>query len=165
MLRMLENCNHTYIFCVLFGLLRKYKDYKLQPKLPSLIIKCLLKLSKLLDKLVSRLEFDKVLIVIHEYLVAIDHDNKTQNDEMGIRIVKTMVNDMVKCKGKQIWESYKPIEQHENKDRHIIRWIKIILNCSDKDMGPAGQMDGADMIDKYENMDPAERQAQIEKEL
>jgi hypothetical protein len=29
MLRMLENCNHTYIFCVLFRLLIKYKDYKL----------------------------------------------------------------------------------------------------------------------------------------
>ena len=27
MLRLLENCNHTYIFCVLFNLLRKYKDY------------------------------------------------------------------------------------------------------------------------------------------
>lgn len=77
MLRMLENCNHTYIFCVLFSLLRKFKDYKLQPKLPSLIIKCLLKLSKLLDKLVDRLIPEKVLIVIHEYLVAIDHENKT----------------------------------------------------------------------------------------
>lgn len=30
---------------------------------------------------------------------------------------------------------------------------------------PGGAVDGADMIDKYENMDPAERQAQIEKEL
>lgn len=77
MLRMLENCNHTYIFCVLFRLLKKYKDHKTTPKLPSLIIKCLLKLSKLLDKLVGRLESEKVLIVIHEYLVAIDHENKT----------------------------------------------------------------------------------------
>jgi len=27
MLRVLENCNHTYVFCVLFNLLRKYKDF------------------------------------------------------------------------------------------------------------------------------------------
>jgi hypothetical protein len=100
MLRMLENCNHTYIFCVLFRLLIKYKDYKLQAKLPSLIIKCLLKLSKQLDKLIGRLEAEKVLLVIHEYLIAIDHDNKTQNDEMGIRIVKTMVNELVKARGR-----------------------------------------------------------------
>jgi hypothetical protein len=27
MLRLLENCNHTSILCVLFNLLRKYKDF------------------------------------------------------------------------------------------------------------------------------------------
>lgn len=41
-----------------------------------------------------------MLLVIHEYMIAIDHDNKTQNDEMGIRIVKTMVNELVKSRGK-----------------------------------------------------------------
>jgi cytoskeleton-associated protein 5 len=119
MLRMLENCNHTFIFCVLFRLLKKYKDHKLQPKLPSLIIKCLLKLSKLLDKLVGRLDAKSVLLVIHEYLTSINHESKTQNDEMGIRIVKTMVNELVKCRGKQIWESYQVVEQHAVQDKHI----------------------------------------------
>jgi hypothetical protein len=128
-----------------------------------LIIKCLLKLSKQLDKLIGRLEAEKVLLVIHEYLIAIDHDNKSQNDEMGIRIVKTMVNELVKARGRQIWDSYRVIEQHETKDKHISRWIKIILNCQEKE--PTAVVDGADMIDKYESMDPAERQAQIEKEL
>lgn len=56
MLRMLENCNHTFIFCVLFDHLRKYKDYKLLPKLPGLIIKCLLKLSKILERLIDELD-------------------------------------------------------------------------------------------------------------
>lgn len=104
-------------------------------------------------------------MVIHEYLIAIDHDNKTQNDEMGIRIVKTMVNELVKARGKQIWDSYRVIEQHESKDRHVSRWIKIILNCQEKESAPGVAVDGAEMIDKYESMDPAERQAQIEKEL
>jgi hypothetical protein len=49
MLRMLENCNHTYIFTVLFGLMKKYQNDDNFPKLPGLIIKCLLKLSKLMD--------------------------------------------------------------------------------------------------------------------
>jgi len=75
-----------------------------------LIIKCLLKLSKQLDKLIGRLEAEKVLLIIHEYLIAIDHDNKSQNDEMGIRIVKTMVNELVKARGRQIWDSYSVIE-------------------------------------------------------
>lgn len=73
MLRMLENCNHTYVFCVLFGLLKKYKDDSTMPKLPGLIIKCLLKLSKLMDKLIEKIEMKRFLLAIHEYLVVIDH--------------------------------------------------------------------------------------------
>ena len=77
MLRMLENCNLTYIFCVLFRLLREYKDDTTLPKLPGLIIKCLLKLSKIMDKLIDKLDLSKFLVAIHEYLVVIDHENKT----------------------------------------------------------------------------------------
>src|SRR6185436_7158165 len=112
MLRMLENCNHTYILCVLFNLLRKYKDFNRMPKLPGLIIKCLLKLSKILEKLIDKLDMEKILLVIHEYLVVVNHDNKTQNDEMGIRIVKTVVNELVKLKRESIWEAYRVIQCH-----------------------------------------------------
>lgn len=77
MLRMLENCDHTHIFCVLFDLLRRYKEYHSLPKLPGLIIKCLLKLSKILDKLIDQLDMKRLLLAIHKYLVVIDHDNKS----------------------------------------------------------------------------------------
>jgi hypothetical protein len=49
---------------------------------------------------------EKILLAIHEYLVIINHDNKTQNDEMGIRIVKTVVNELVKLKREKIWDAY-----------------------------------------------------------
>lgn len=98
MLRMLENCNHTYVFGVLFGLLKKSKEDNSLPKLPGLIIKCLLKLSKIMDKLIEKMDMQKFLVAIHEYLVTIDHDNKTQNDDLGVRIVKTLVNEVVKLK-------------------------------------------------------------------
>ena len=109
MLRILENANHTYILCVLFNLLRKYKDFNKLQKLPGLIIKCLLKLSKILEKLIDQLDMEKVLLAIHEYLVTINHDNKTSNDEMGIRIVKTVINELVKLKRDSIWEPYRVI--------------------------------------------------------
>mmetsp|Transcript_39875 Transcript_39875/g.52191 ORF Transcript_39875/g.52191 Transcript_39875/m.52191 type:complete len:145 (-) Transcript_39875:1186-1620(-) len=98
MLRCLENCNKTSIFCVLFNLLRRHKDNAVQAKLPGLIIKCLLKLSKILEKLIDELEIERVLICIHLYLISINHENKSSNDEMGIRIVKTLVHEMVKVK-------------------------------------------------------------------
>lgn len=127
MLRMLENCNHTYVFTVLFGLLKKYKDDTSLPKLPGLIIKCLLKLSKLMDKLIDKIELKRLLLSIHEYLVVIDHSNKTNNDDLGIRIVKTLVNEVVKLKGEKIWESYPVIENHPQPDAHIKKWIQIII--------------------------------------
>ena len=77
MLRILENCNHTYIICVLINLQRKYKDYPSMPKLPNLIVKCLLKLSKIIEKLVDKLDIEKIFLSMHEYLLVINHDNKT----------------------------------------------------------------------------------------
>jgi len=123
MLRMLENCNHTYIFCVLFTLLKNKKDDATMPKLAGLIIKCLLKLSKIMDKLIDKLDLSKFLVAIHEYLVVIDHENKSQNDDLGIRIVKTLVNEVVKLRREAIWQSYGVIEQHQSADNHIKRWI------------------------------------------
>jgi hypothetical protein len=93
-------------------LLKKYKNYSVLPKLPGLAIKCLLKLAKIIEKQTSQLEIDKILLVIHEYLLVINHDEKSQNDEMGIRITKTVINELVKIKGESIWESYKLVEKH-----------------------------------------------------
>jgi len=131
MLRCLENCNKTSIFCVLFNLLRRYKDTSTQVKLPGLIIKCLLKLSKILEKVIDELEIERVLLVIHLYLISIDHERKTSNDEMGIRIVKTLVHEMVKIKQHSILESYRVVENHEVEDKHLHRWVRIILNTFD----------------------------------
>ncbi len=71
MLRMLENCSHTYIFVVLFELLTKYKDDMSNQKVPSLIIKCLLKLSKNMEKIIDKIDLKKFLVAIHEYLASI----------------------------------------------------------------------------------------------
>ena len=83
MIRMLENCNHTYIFGVLFGLLKKFQNDDSLPKMHGLIIKCLLKLNKIMDKLIEKLDMPKFLVSIHEYLVIIDHNNRSQNDDLG----------------------------------------------------------------------------------
>lgn len=131
MLRCLENCNKTNIFCVLFNLLRRYKDTAASSKLPGLIIKCLLKLSKILEKVIEELEIERVLLVIHLYLISIDHENKTANDDMGIRIVKTLVHEMVKVKQHSILQSYKVVGSHAAEDKHLHRWIKIVLNTLD----------------------------------
>jgi hypothetical protein len=127
MLRLLENCQPTYVYCALYNLLKKYKDFTVLPKLPGLVIKCLLKLAKIIEKQSDSLETEKILLVIHEYLLIIDHENKTQTDEMGIRITKTIINELVKIRGQSIWESYKLVDEHSKQDTHIKRWLQLIL--------------------------------------
>ena len=80
-----------------------------------------------MDKLIDKLDLSKFLIAIHEYLCCIDHDNKSQNDDLGIRIVKTLVNEVVKLRREAIWQSYAVIENHAQADMHIKRWITIII--------------------------------------
>jgi len=118
MLRLLENSNHTYIFCVLFNLLSKYKESTQYPKLPSLIIKCLLKLSKILEKLITRLQMDKILLAIHHYMVLVSQNQTmSQNDEMGVRIVKTILNELVKLTKEDIWDDYQVVEDDGQPDK------------------------------------------------
>lgn len=105
------------------------------PKLPGLIVKCLLKLSKIIEKIIDLLEMEQVLLSIHEYLCMIDHENKTQNDEMGVRIVKTVTNEIVKLKKEAIWGPYKVVEAHPKADQHIQRWIAIIIKSLNNGQG------------------------------
>ena len=74
------------------------------------MIKCLLKLAKHVDKMAIEMDFGRIILAIHEYLLAIDHDDKTPNDDMGIRITKTIINELVKIKQDKIWEDYKVVD-------------------------------------------------------
>ena len=68
------------------------------------------------------------------------------NDDMGIRIDKTLVHEMVKIKQHSILEAYKVVENHEAEDKHLHRWIKIILNTLDPGTpsGPSKQSFASD---------------------
>lgn len=134
MLRSLENCNHTYIFVVLFDMLVRYKDNPDFPKLPGLTIKCLLKLSKIMDKIIEKIDLSRFLLSIHKYLCSVKIGNpqassteKANNDELGVRIVKTLVNEVVKIKREEIWICYEIVEKDSETDNHIKKWIQIIL--------------------------------------
>ena len=135
MLRMMENCNPTYIFCTLFALLKKYKDDQKLPKLPGLVVKCILKLSKLMDQLIKKLDLAKFLLAMHEYLIVLDTVNRNQNDDLGLRIVKTLINEVVKLKREAVWEHYVVVENHPAEDKHLRKWIQVIL----KSLPPAAR--------------------------
>jgi hypothetical protein len=126
-LRILEHCNPTIVFVVFLTLLKKYKGYDKVEKLPGIIVKCLLKITRIIEQLIDKISIDRVLLAIHEYLSIKPVSNTARNDEVGIRITKTIINEMVKIKKETIWEYYESIEAHSTQDVYIKKWIEIIL--------------------------------------
>jgi hypothetical protein len=136
MLRLLENCDPTNSFSILIML---FKTHKNEPemvgnikmgKLPNLIVKCILKLTKVMDSFILFLDIPSLIICIHENLLT--EVKRTVNGDIGIRMAKTIINELVKAKGEKIWESYKMAEVHIKDDDHIKRWIGIILQNTSK---------------------------------
>ena len=139
MLRIMENCDPTNVFCTLLELFKNYRKaspptagmvtYINLTKIPALIVKCLLKLTKVIDSLIPNMDIAKILLSIHEYLLVYPSNPqlKTQNDEIGTRMVKTIINELVRNKREAIWDYYQLVQKHEHPDTHINRWITIIL--------------------------------------
>mmetsp|Transcript_9655 Transcript_9655/g.9334 ORF Transcript_9655/g.9334 Transcript_9655/m.9334 type:complete len:214 (+) Transcript_9655:942-1583(+) len=70
---------------------------------------------------------------------------------MGIRIVKTVTNEIVKLKRESIWEDYKVIQQHSATDNHIYRWIQIILRSLNGAQGGANSDMASNLLSTPEN--------------
>lgn len=127
-LRILENCPPTIVFVVFLTLLKKYKGYNKVEKLPGIIVKCLLKVTRIMDQLIDKLNIERVLLATHEYLLTKPASSSSKSDEVGIRITKTIVNELVKLKKEEIWDYYGGVDAHMTQDLYIKKWIEIILN-------------------------------------
>ena len=56
-----------------------------------------------MEKIIDKIDLDKFLLAIHEYLISVGNDNKSNNDDLGMRIAKTLVNETVRIKKESIW--------------------------------------------------------------
>lgn len=126
-LRILENCHPTQVFVVFLNLLKKYKGYNKIEKLSGIIVKCLLKVTRIMDQLIDKLNIERILFATHQYLITKPASNSSKTDEVGIRITKTIINELVKLKREAIWEYYGGVDAHMTQDVYIKKWIEIIL--------------------------------------
>ena len=94
--KILELASSNCIFIVLLRLLINYKTGT--HKTIGILIKCLLKLTKSLNKIVFDLNLERILALIHEYLIA----NNSETDEIGTKAMKTIINELVKIIGENI---------------------------------------------------------------
>jgi len=129
MLRILENSDPNDMFCVLFDLLIKNrKRIHNYSKIIGLIIKCILKLTKALEQLVNVIQPEKILLKSHMYLLEFGTDPAKLGEDIGIKTIKTILNELVKLYRENIWEFYaQSIQTHPRQDNYIHRWITVIL--------------------------------------
>jgi hypothetical protein len=134
MLKILEYYDPTKSFTILLDLFKKYKtapelENNIRTgKLPGLIVKCILKMTNAIYTFIDILDTSKILLSLHDYLLA--NPAKTGTDDIGIRMAKTVIYELVNVKGESIWEDYKPIELSSRQDTQIKLWINLILKST-----------------------------------
>lgn len=130
MLRVLENGKPNDVYSVLFELLMKFRRSATYSKMVGLVIKCILKLTRGLESFLANQQLapENLLIKSHLYLIEFFQDPAKNNEDIGVKTIKTILNELGKHLGEKIWDSYKLIQQHNNTpDHHLHRWISIIL--------------------------------------
>ncbi len=64
-----------------------------------MIIKCLLKITKDLSNKISQLDIEMILLKFHEYLTEFTVDPTKNQDDIGIKAIKTIVLEIIKLNG------------------------------------------------------------------
>jgi len=134
LIELIMNADSNKLFMAILNLFKIHKEElsipegSSLPKIAELIIKNTLKFSKGLN--LKELDVCQVLLAMHEFLLenSLTPKPRTQYDVIGIRLLKSILNDLVKACKKDIWKYYKEsVEIHPSADRYLSRWINIIL--------------------------------------
>ncbi|WZY81825.1 hypothetical protein YC2023_028209 [Brassica napus] len=117
MLKILDNADRTSSFVVLISLLRPLdpsrwpspataEGYAIRnQKFSDLVVKCLIKLTKLLQSTIYEVDLDRLLQSIHVYLQELGMEEirrRAGADDKPLRMVKTVLHELVKLRGAAI---------------------------------------------------------------
>lgn len=123
-IKLLELSQFNSMFTVLLRLLTKYKSSPIH-KIPGILSKCILKLTKNISNKIEELNLERIILTIHDYLGT----DATENDELGVKTMKTIVNELVKSLGEDVLALYTCVQNHSIEDKHIGKWIEIFLQA------------------------------------
>lgn len=136
MLKLMESFNATYSFIALIKLMNNYKNSELNNKICSLSIKCLLKMINIIKDISTTLDFEKIIYAIYEFINEFEKTNtnpselipKNQNEDMCLKVMKSLLNEIIKVTNEKIWTYYNSImEKNGYQDKFLKRWIQLIL--------------------------------------
>lgn len=117
MLKILDNADRTSSFVVLINLLRPLDPSRWpspavneslivrNQKFSDLVVKCLIKLTKVLQSTIYEVDLDRILQSIHIYLQELGMEEirrRAGADDKPLRMVKTVLHELVKLRGTAI---------------------------------------------------------------
>lgn len=121
MLKILETCSPNVIFQILFDLLLKYRKDCLFSKFIALVIKCILKLTKVMEHLLPNLDVGQLFVKFHLYVSEFFSENNKNSEDLGVKTIKTIINEIIKIKGASVLDHYHMIASHPSPDQYIFR--------------------------------------------
>jgi len=134
--KILEDSDRTRVFTTLLHLLR------IAPILPrdsilgketELVIKCLIKLTKILPTTIDSIILDSLFNDIHLFFVARPPMTWKGKNDMAFRIVKMMIHEIVKLKGDSVFQYLSRVPTHYKPAPILMSYLEVLLN---KDYDP-----------------------------
>jgi hypothetical protein len=130
MIYILQNSNRTSTYTALLKLLSHSHDDQSLKRYTELVVKCLLKLTKALQSTLDKLQIDILLMDLHEFLTNNPPTQFKGKDDLPLRTVKTILNELVNVKGTSIRTHLSFIPTHKNP--LIVSYIELMLNNAQK---------------------------------
>lgn len=109
-LKILENANRTSAFVVLIDLLQPSsgkgdRNMLSSHRFSDLVVKCLIKLTKVLGSTINEVDLDRLLQSIHDYFQQLGLEEirkRAGADDKPLRMVKTVLHELVKLRGTSV---------------------------------------------------------------
>lgn len=126
----MENCRSSDSYMILIKIIQLNRNTN--EKVCDLSIKCILKLNKVLPQIIDEIDIGKVLSAIYYFLtsfrdesLSLEESVKSKCDDICLRIMKSIVNEIIKIKKEKIWvEGYNQCEERikeQNSKKQDIR--------------------------------------------
>lgn len=185
MLKILDNADRTSSFVVLINLLRPL-DPSRWPSLASnesfaarnqkfsdLVVKCLIKLTKVLQSTIYDVDLDRILQSIHLYLQDLGMEEirrRAGADDKPLRMVKTVLHELVKLRGAAIKGHLSMVPIDMKPQPIILAYIDLNLETLAAarmltSSGPGGQTHWGDSVANNPSSGAHSADAQLKQEL
>ncbi|XP_053685172.1 protein mini spindles [Sabethes cyaneus] len=124
-LKILDRTNFTNLNCALVRLLKESCQTSCLPKFTDLLMKCIWRNIKVIPDRLQDLEYDAVLLEVHEFMLALPSAWWQQRpSDTPLRTIKTIIHNMTKIKGNAILQHLNKIPSHSELNSYILRILK-----------------------------------------